>query len=74
MYGCKGILRACLGFEQLKEHKALSIETQILHEYRRGADFCIDHGLILPPGYEVKATGDDEDDYIVSKKRKIVMK
>ena len=74
MFGCKGILRACFGFEQLKQHKAVSTEKRILYEYRRGADFCIDHGLIFPPGYELKATGDDKDDFIVSKKRKIVMK
>ena len=38
----------------------ISPEKQILHDCRLGAEFCIHHGLVFPPGSELQSTDDEE--------------
>jgi len=45
-------------------------EEKILFEYRDGAKFCVEHGLIFPPGYVV-LTRSDEELYGVARQRRM---
>lgn len=60
--GCFGLIGACLRGIRDKKSGPIEIDADTdpnnLHEYRNGAQFCLIHGLIFPPGYTIKATSD----------------
>jgi hypothetical protein len=69
--GCSGFLNVYFGrlffWRGMNKKKPgveieIDIDTdkQILFEYREGAEYCIQHGLIFPPGYVILTASDEQ--------------
>lgn len=63
--GCRELIGVCFGCKKEKKKNGLieigfDTDKNILFDYRNGADFCVEHGLIFPPGYVILTKSDEE--------------
>ncbi len=63
--GCREFISACCGCRKEEKKSGLieigvDTDQNILFDYRNGAEFCVEHGLIFPPGYVILSKSDEE--------------